>query len=127
MEAFTGEAHGNATVAAQLADYGGPRQAGSRLLKREDAQAAIQARRALIAASGPTEAERSKIADAAERRERLTVLVRAPDSHPLTVIKATDVLNKMDGLYVGKAEAPLVVPVSLLFLFQLAPSSETRT
>ena len=48
------------------------------------------------------EANKGKIMDAKERRELLTKI--AADGKPFVAIKAIDVLNKMDGLYINKVE-----------------------
>lgn len=44
------------------------------------------------------------IADAFERRVKLTTILRNPDNSTSDIIKAVDVLNKMDGLYINKNE-----------------------
>ena len=44
------------------------------------------------------------IADAFERRVKLTAILRNPDNSTSDIIKAVDVLNKMDGLYINKNE-----------------------
>ena len=44
------------------------------------------------------------IADAFERRVKLTAILRNPDNSTSDTIKAVDVLNKMDGLYISKNE-----------------------
>jgi phage terminase small subunit len=45
-----------------------------------------------------------KIMDAQERREKLTEIATNPKVKPDVAIKAIDVLNKMDCLYVQKTE-----------------------
>ena len=66
---------------------------GSRLLKKANIKAALR--------SVTDRHESSDIADADERRQMLTRLARR-DKSPIVKIKALDVLNRMDGLYVQK-------------------------
>lgn len=54
--------------------------------------------------AGQLALQRSTIADAAERREILTQLARSAQVDDNARIKAADVLNKMDGLYIQKHE-----------------------
>lgn len=48
--------------------------------------------------------EQKTIADAAERRTLLTGMARDTDEQPVARLKAVDILNKMDGLYIQKHE-----------------------
>jgi hypothetical protein len=110
VHAFLNEAAGNAADAARLAGFSHKtaRQIGARLLTRVHIKAAVEAYRAKL--------ERPTIADATERRETLTTLVRTPGespAHNLMRIKAADVLNKMDGLYVKKLANPDGSPLRL--------------
>jgi phage terminase small subunit len=95
VDAYMGEAKGNAAKAATIAGYSekGSRQRGSELLTKRNIQDAIDAKRLTL--------EKASIADAAERRELLTAHARNVKS-PVPAIKAIDVLNRMDGLYIEK-------------------------
>lgn len=73
------------------------------MLTRANVRAAI--------ANHAAAAERASIATSVERSERLTTILRECDN-PLAVIKAIDVLNKIDGLYVQKVAH--VGPVQLI-------------
>lgn len=100
---FVTEAAGNGAQAAERAGWAksGARVVACRLLKEPAIQAAITALREEIARL-PDPA----IADAAERRKILSGIARAGSNKKFAVpaIKAMDVLNKMDGLYVQKHE-----------------------
>jgi phage terminase small subunit len=112
VDAFMGDAAGNGTEAARLAGYKGtqPRVLGvqaARLLKKASIQAEIAKRRAALEADGVT--------TALQRRQILTSIENDSTAHPLARIKAIDVHNKMDGVYVekhevgGKDGGPLIV------------------
>lgn len=101
--AYLGDAAGNASKASILAGYA-PKSAavtGSRLLRKANIAAHLAKTRADI--------ECSAIADAAERREIVTALLRSGKENGLTRLKAADVLNKMDGLYIQKHQHEGVV------------------
>jgi phage terminase small subunit len=53
----------------------------------------------------------TKVMNAQQRREKLTVL--ANDEDPNVAMKAIDLLNKMDGEYVQKVEAAMTNAVSI--------------
>lgn len=61
-----------------------------------------------------SEMDSRKIMDAAERRELLTQFARDDDTNKTDRLKAMDLLNKMDGVYINKTQvsgadgAPLV-------------------
>jgi phage terminase small subunit len=95
VEAYMGPCAGNATKAAESAGYSPKtaRQIASRLLTKANIRAAVNEARADLT----TEA----IADAKERRELLTKHARNMQE-PVSSIKAVDVLNKMDGIYIEK-------------------------
>lgn len=92
--------HGNATQAVITAGYStrAAKQQGSRLLTKVDVAAAIESGRKAFSAPA--------IADATERRERLSMMFRDKKGHPLARLKAADILNKMDGIYVTKHVGP---------------------
>lgn len=98
---------GNATQAAIRAGYSArtARSIGSENLTKPDIAAAVRQALGEVAAA--------TIADAKERRETLTGMLRDADAHPLARLKAADILNKMDGLYVlkhaGADGGPLVL------------------
>lgn len=85
---------------------------GCRLLKKPEIQGAI-ANLAARAANQPDGKANPLIADAAERREILSRIARA-SRNPAAAIKAADVLNKMDGLYILKHEVVNPVPLFMM-------------
>jgi phage terminase small subunit len=98
IDAYIGEACGNATKAATIAGYSGQnaRQQASRLLTKANIRAALADRQqSLIKAT---------IADAAERREFLTRLMRNTELDPRDRLKACDQLNRLAGEYSEKRE-----------------------
>lgn len=100
VEAFTGEAQGNATRAARLAGYGGNEAAlavrGAELVRNRKVQEAI---------ARATEAVRSRaIATREERQEFLTEMMRATELEPKDRIKACEVLGKIQGDFVERHE-----------------------
>lgn len=119
---------GNKTEAYINAGFACARASASanagRLIKKD------RVRRAL--ASGAEQQESAAIADATERRETLTMLLRDGDVHPLARLKAADVLNKMDGIYITKLGDPNgkpLIPPGSVFSFTVSqiPGSENRT
>ena len=85
------------------------RVTASRLLKEPRIAAVIaniSEKVANAAAAKASDVDRGKIADAMERREILSKLVRAGRNRKfgLLAVKASEVLNKMDGLYIQKHE-----------------------
>lgn len=91
-----GDAAGNATKAAECAGYSKKtaRQIGSRLLSKVDIAAAIS--------KASDRRDGTAILNADERRRLLSSMANAAGEHPLARLKAVDILNKMDGLYVQK-------------------------
>lgn len=74
------------------------------------------------------EGKQSKaIADATERREFLTLMQRDTAAHPFVRLKATDLHNKMDGVYIEKHEHKHEIPGSIAFVIQQQPGAENRT
>lgn len=107
VAAYCGEATGNATRAAELAGFS-PRSArfqGSKLATRRNIRAAIEAYRKKL--------ERPSIADATERREILSDMLRSAKVAAKDRRGAADILNKMDGLYVKKLANPDGSPLRL--------------
>lgn len=98
VRAYAGEAAGNGAKAAVLAGYAknSAHVTGSRLLRKANIATAL--------AKVVDAQTQSAVADAAERRELLTGMARSKDEHPVARLKAVDILNKMDGLYVQKHE-----------------------
>lgn len=96
VTAYIGEAAGNGTKAAILAGYAKKSAAvtASQLLRKPNIAAELTKVVALT--------EQSTVANAAERRELLTRMARDIEAHPLARLKAVDIHNKMDGLYVQK-------------------------
>ena len=92
---------GNAAEAYRLAGYK-PQSAhaaetmGSRLLRNVEVSNRLDELRKKV--NGP------KVMDAEERRVKLTEIATSRYVKPDVAIKAIDVLNKMDGLYVQKTE-----------------------
>lgn len=116
VEHYTGDCEGNGAKAAEAVGSSktSAKVMAARWLKRPDVQEAIVNRTAQIvnrreqAVNGLVEAalkaDRSKIADAAERREFFTAIMRDPEAWLIARIKAADTLNRMDGEYVQKIE-----------------------
>lgn len=102
-----GPTAGNATEAAKRAGYAARSAAvtGSQLLRKPKIRKAVEAARAKLS--------KATIADATERREILSTLLRADKVNGLIRIKAADTLNKMDGLYVKKLANPDGSPLRL--------------
>ena len=130
VDAYMGEAAGNGTAAAKCAGYKGSAQVlgvqANRLLKKANVLDAIAERRQTLASQS--------IADAKERREVLTSILRSAEVDPNARIRAIDTANKMDGVYVekhehaGKDGKPLIPPgASFVFAVQQIPGSENRT
>lgn len=96
VEAYMGQAAGNASKAAALAGYS-PKtayQLGSRLLKKVQIRAAIAERQQ----ADPL------VADRAERQAFLSAMLRDESAHPLARLKACDQLSKMSGDYLERRE-----------------------
>lgn len=98
---------GNATQAAIRAGYSQKtaQEQSSRLLSKVIVRQAVEKARAAI--------ERPKIADAAERREVLTEMFRNAALEPRDRQRASDILNKMDGIYVTKHVGPDGGPIEI--------------
>lgn len=98
---------GNATQAAIRAGYS-PKTAqeqGSRLLSKVIVREAVERARAAI--------DRPTIASATERREVLSSMFRDAALDPQSRLKASDILNKMDGIYVTKHVGPDGGPIEI--------------
>lgn len=94
---------GDGANAARRAGYASSsaKVTACRLLKRADIQGAIAAQKTAIA-NQPLTVLHGTIADATERREILSVLLRDRETHPIARLKAADILNRMDAIYVQK-------------------------
>lgn len=107
----------------------------SRWLKEAAIQAAIANQRATFANPlvNPEHADAGKIATATRRRVVLSAIFEDTDAERRDRIKAADVLNKMDGVYIkthrhmGPDGEPLVPPSAITFVIQQQPGSENRT
>lgn len=98
VQQFIGKAAGNATKAAELAGYS--KKSAGRLGTRLCAKPYIRDAIAALAAKATS----ATVATAQERRELLTTMARDSEMHPLVRLKAVDIANKMDGLYIQKHE-----------------------
>lgn len=78
-----------------------------RLLKLPEIQSAIANQRDAIV-NQPIVERHGTIADATERRERLSAIFRDETAHPIARLKAADILNKMDGEYIERHEITMV-------------------
>lgn len=119
-----GPAAGNGTEAARIAGYKGNSGVlavqSTRLLSKANVAAALTERREVLTSQS--------IADAKERREVLSTILRSATENANDRIRAIDVANKMDGVYVEKHEhggvggAPLVTRVIHTFTEDSAES-----
>ena len=64
------------------------------------------------------EIDSHKIMDAAERRELLTQFARDDDTNKTDRLKAMDLLNKMDGIYITKTQVSGVDGAPLTFRWE---------
>jgi phage terminase small subunit len=100
VEAFTGEAQGNATKAAKLAGYSGDEKAlavrGAEIVRNRKVQQAIEEARASVTSEA--------IATREERQTFLTRTMRDGGIEPKDRIKACEVLGKMQGDFIEKHE-----------------------
>lgn len=119
---------GNKTEAYINAGFACARASASanagRLIKKDRVQRALTV--------GAEVQQSQAIADATERRETLTVMLRDGEAHPIARLKAADILNKMDGLYITKLGdpngKPLMPPGSVFsFVVTQIPGAENRT
>jgi phage terminase small subunit len=122
VDAYMGEAAGNATKAAKLAGYSAHTATtlGSRLLRKvhvADAIAQIQA-----ASTAAIVAERDEsIADRAERQRFWTEFMRGSDVHPLARLKASELLGKSNADFVDRVHhsGQVTAPQAVTFVFQV--------
>ena len=110
----------NASQAAIRAGYTQHRadQAGYQLLRNTEIQRAIVEQRQTL--------EAESIADAKERREILSTIMRSAEAAPVDRTRAIDVANKMDGVYVEKHEHAVTIPGAIAFLITKAPHADCR-
>jgi hypothetical protein len=119
VDAFVGEAEGNATRAAELAGHKcgpGLSVTATRIMARPHVKAAIAARQAASADLFEPESEadqgeywRRRSCTVPERRWILSKWARHPRM-AVTAIRAIDTLNRMDGVYVEKHEHAVLTP-----------------
>lgn len=98
--AYVGEAAGNATRAAELAEYGAPRQAGSRLLSVVAIREAIELFR--------VPAIERKYRDAEQLKEWWDKGIDREEWEAKDRIKCSDSLAKAQGVYVERHEVKLI-------------------
>jgi len=96
VEAYTGEAQGNASKAAKLAGYPHADVQGTRMLGNVRIRAAIEQARA-----PRTE---SAILTRAERQELLTQFANDRNVKPTDRIRAVEILGKMHGDFIERIE-----------------------
>jgi phage terminase small subunit len=100
VEAYVGEAQGNATRAAKLAGYSGKDDAlavrGAEVVRNRKVQLAIEEARASVTSEA--------IATREERQTFLTRTMRDEGIEPKDRIKACEVLGKMQGDFIEKHE-----------------------
>jgi phage terminase small subunit len=96
VEAYMGQANGNATQAAILAGYSAKAAhvTASRLLRKAKVKEQIDSRVKSDAL----------VADREERQRFLSTLMRNADAHPLARLKACDQLAKTQGDYISRVE-----------------------
>lgn len=105
VEAYMGQAAGNATEAARVAGFGNPKSQGSRLLTFVDVKKAIEERQK----ADPLVASRE------ERQRFLTAAMRGEHGGELKDrIKATEVLGKAQGDFVERHEHSVVLSFAQL-------------
>lgn len=134
-----GEAAGNGAKAAVLAGYATPsaRVTASRLLRKasvrlEIANKRVELDRQVRIAAAEAEAQataaveqaaqerNAKIADAWERREILTRIARSERASAKDVVRAIDVMNRMDCLYIqhhqvaGEGGGPIDLRITIV-------------
>lgn len=116
VEAYMGDAAGNATKAAELAGYS-PRSAryqGSKLLAtNRNIQSAIEQRQQDVSTQG--------IADRAERQRFWTEFMRGVEIHPLARLKASELLGKSNADFVDRVHhsGQVSAPQAVTFVFQV--------
>ena len=100
VEAYLGQAEGNATAAAKLAGYTSTGQGikvlASRLLMSQVVRDEIERQRAELTSA--------RIADKRERQEYLTSVMRDVAIEPKDRTKACEILGKMQGDFIEKRE-----------------------
>lgn len=100
VEAYVGEAQGNATHAARLAGYAGDENAlavaGAKLVRNAKvAEAVEEARRPLT---------RKAVATREERQSFLTEMMRSAEAEDKDRLKACEILGKMQGDFIERRE-----------------------
>jgi len=113
VDAYLGKAAGNATKAAKIAGYKNPTMQGSRLLTFDDVSQEISRRQKIREKRTDFTVERRMeiLADIAEGR--MGEVKKTKEGIHITVqkvrdtVKAIDVANKMEGIYVTKHEVTM--------------------
>lgn len=95
----------------------------ARLLGKDRVRAAYVALRGVVAESVVGAA----IATLEEKRGILTTLARDVGVHPLARIRAIDVDNKVEGVYIEKHVHAHVIPGAITFLVTQQAGAENRT
>lgn len=112
VEHYTGDCGGNGSKAAEAVGCSktSAKVSASRWLKRLDVQEAIHARAALVAnhslTATLTEEQRGEVVDVVGRKVILSRIMLTGKEE--NVIRASEVLNKMEGVYIEKHEHAIV-------------------
>jgi hypothetical protein len=115
VDAFTGEAQGNATKAAEMAGYAHPMQTGHKLIKVEAVRKAIEAATAEAKAAGAmTRARRQELLSQFAEGKAIDYHVTKEgdiiETPPLIKdrVKSIEVLGRMQGDFIEKLEIKFV-------------------
>lgn len=95
----------------------------ARLLRKDRVATAYKA---LVTTATATKTDEA-IASVSERRGILAGLMRDKDVHPLARIRAIDVDNKVEGVYIEKHEHKHIIPGAITFVVTQQPGAENRT
>ena len=125
VDAYIGEAAGNGARAAILAGYarGSAKVTASRLLTRANVRVSLEQKRTVAAVV----AEVSAIATLTERRTILATLMRDDMVKASSRIRAIDVDNKIEHVYVEHHHHTHVIPGAITFVVSQQPGAENRT
>ena len=94
ISAYLADPDRKGTKAAELAGYGAPHVAATRLLRHAKVIAAIR--------EATARADNAVILNVEQRKQKLSEIVEKGDDH--NKIKAIDVLNKMEPVYINRTE-----------------------
>ena len=119
--AFTGEAKGNASKAAELVGYSSEfsRNAAYRLMRTPRIRKAIELSNRELWLSG--------VGDRRERQEILTEIMRDPNAGKTARIRAIEVLARMQGDFIGKGGDSETQRTVLLYPVMVQEGVDTRT